>query len=115
MMDSRFDTISIPRLTLVDGGEGSATEKRSAALLVGASKHPLRVVVQNISFAAEVYLAYDAATLQTDEPGSNTFMLQAGVSITIMLAPRQTLNAISLSANAQVSLAISEALPIDKM
>lgn len=115
MMDSRFDTLSVPRLVL-SGAAGRGTDapkKLAATPIVNASKHPLRVIVQNVSFAAEMYLAYDAATLQDNEPGSGTFLLQAGNSVTIMLAPSQRLYAISLSDGCLVSVAISEALPID--
>jgi hypothetical protein len=116
MMDSRLSTISVGmlQLTRTAGDTLSAETKKTApTVLTAASKKPLRVVIDNVSFAAEVYLALDSATLQSNEPGGETFQLQAGRSVTIMLAPDQRLYAISLSVGAQVSLAISEALPID--
>ncbi len=115
MMNSRFNSFSIPRLDVAapSGRAGGSNARRAPALLVAASKRPLRVVVRNTSFAAEVYLAFDAATLQSGEPGANTYELNAGMVDTFMLAPEQELLAMSLSDGAKVSIAISEALPID--
>ena len=117
MMDSRFNTLGVVKLRLHalpgDTGVIADSKKLSPTFLTEASKNPLRVVVDNVSFAAEVYLAFDSATLQTDDPGSNTFMLQAGKQLTLMLAPGQRLCGISLSDGAKVSITISEALPID--
>lgn len=116
MMNSSFETIAVGllRLTKTFGDSATAETKRTAATtLTAASKSPLRVVVRNISFAAEVWMAFDAATLQTNEPGGNCYFLPAGAADTIVLAPGQRLYAISLSTGAKVSLAISEALPAD--
>jgi hypothetical protein len=117
MMDTRLNTLDIIQLQLLAtfGDTPSAETKRTKPTFISeASKLPLRIVVQNVSFAAEVYLSLDASTLQTNEPGGNTFLLQAGVSLTLMLAPQQKIYGISLSTGAKVSIAVSEALPLDK-
>ena len=114
MMDSRFDTLDVVKLTLTPSSDSGANNQRlSPTFILGASKNPLRVVLRNISFAAEIWYSFDAGTLQTNEPGSNTYFQPAGGVDTIMLAPGQKLYAISLSVNAKVSMAVSEALPAD--
>lgn len=119
MMNTRFDTLSIVQLRLQalpgDVGTIADSKKLAPTQITQASKKPLRIVLDNISAGgAEVWFAFDAATLQTNEPGGNTFMLQAGKQLTTMLAPEQRLYAISLSEGAKISLVISEALPADK-
>lgn len=114
MMDSRFDTLDVIKLDLTPSSDSGANSQRSSpTFILGASKKPLRVVLRNISFAAEIWYALDAGTLQTNEPGSNTYFQPAGGTDTFMLAPEQKIYAISLSNGAKVSIAVSEALPAD--
>lgn len=108
MMDSRFDTVVIPQ-RVADGGGAN-----TPAFLVEARMIPLRVLVRNISMAADVILAFDAATLQQVPIASNTYTLPAGQADAFTLAPGQKLYGISASNLAFASVAVSEALPMDK-
>lgn len=113
MMESRFNTLSVIKLGVATDADPQSSV--STTLLVQApTKAPVRVVVRNISFAAEVYLAFSEAALGTNEPGGGTYFLPAGVADVFMLAPTQQLHAISLSDNARVSIGVSEALLEEK-
>lgn len=108
MTDSQLFTLSPPFLTAVDNG---ATGVVPIAM---AWKTPMRVVVRNISLGTIIYLAFNADALLTIQPpGSGLFQLPAGTSDVFVLAPNQRMFASASASGAQISIAISEAVPIN--
>lgn len=83
------------------------------SLLVQAADLPLRVVVRNVSLGLTVWLAYDGTALQVNPVTDAVYDLPAGASDTFVLAPKQKFFAIASGDGARVSIAVSEALPLD--
>jgi hypothetical protein len=110
MMDSRLATITVPQIS---SGQVAVTGGVNA--IVQASKTALRVLVRNLSNGPSVFLSFDGSTLQqTTVPSGNSYELPSGMADAFVLSPGQKLYACSPSANTRVSIALSEALPIDK-
>lgn len=78
-------------------------------IAVGGSV-PTRVVVRNFS-AVAAYVAFDSNDLK-GVGSSAAFRIPNRSSDVLLLAPGQTLFALGEAANAQVSVAISEAFPV---
>jgi len=89
------------------------TGTETPATLFTADKVPMRVVIRNTG-GVPVYLAHDSASLVTDGTSGilNTFQLPAGVDTVIVLAPKQGVYAVGFGAGAEVSIAVSEAIPM---
>jgi hypothetical protein len=115
MMNTTFDTIAIPRLTTttVDAGILVGTTGRDDATrtIAQAMKVPLRVLVRNISFAADALLTFEPGALQQLPTRSQTYRLPAGAADTFMIAPGQKITATSPSDECELSISVSEALP----
>lgn len=108
MQDSKFNTLAV-QFASAD----AASPPFEPALLVKASKKPLRVMLRNISEAVDFILAFDASSLK-DLPGvGGTYTLPAGDSDVFVLAPQQALYAIANGTNGKICVAYSEALPFD--
>ena len=84
-----------------------------ATLAVAGEGRWIRVLVRNISVGVDVYLSTNAQELRQVPPGGNVFILPAGTSEVIPLAPKQHLYASAAGVNGQVCVAISDALPAD--
>lgn len=93
----------------------SATDGVAAPTLVcQCGKTPQRVLVRNNSLGGTVLLAFDSAPLQNaPAASSDLYELPAGQSDIFVLFPKQKLFAASPAANPRISVAISDALPID--
>lgn len=104
MQGTHIDTILIP----VIGASNTPGP------IAKASNLPIRVLVENTS-AALVFLSTDVENLSSTSTGptTGTYRLPSNVSRVFVLAPKQSLYAITAGAGAYVSVAISEALPID--
>jgi hypothetical protein len=100
MKPSQLNTLALP-------AQGSS----NPATLTKAAKIPLRVVVRNTG-PNLVLLAHDAGTLSNAPATANTFKLFPPFEDTYVLAPGEGLYAVSIGAGGEVSVAISEALPI---
>ena len=111
MNPSQVTTYALPYMAL---GRAS-TPGSNPALLAYAppAGPPLRVLVRNVSEAADVILAHDSESLATIPMTSSSFEIPAGNSEVFVLAPGQKLFAASTSADARASVAVSEAMPLD--
>lgn len=107
MMDSQLFTFTPPFVSPSD------SPSNVAAPIAMAWDAPVRVLVRNISLGITVFLAYNAEALQTVPAGSGVFRLPAGASEVFVLAPGQRLFTNAPSSTAKISVAISEALPVD--
>ncbi len=103
---TRFKTWAVPNI----GTDSSAT---AAANVAYNPTKWLRVLVRNIAQAIDVTLALSNQALTQVPPGDDTFLLPAGQSEVFVLAPGQKLFASSAGSGAQVSVAISVALPTE--
>lgn len=109
MAETLLKTVAVPNVTS-DGGNNN--EPGPANLAYDPNRW-LRVLVRNISVGIDVTLALDSSDLRQIPMGQNTFLLPAGVSEVIPLAPAQKLYAACAGNGALVSVAISDALPAD--
>lgn len=110
-MRTILKTINVPNVN-IDGG-GSTLDPGPSAIAYDP-KNWLRVLVRNISVGIDVFLAVDDSSDVRQLPvGINTFLLPAGTSEVIPLAPGQKLYTSCSTNGAQVSVAISAALPAD--
>lgn len=87
------------------------TGSQNPSTLWKAAEIPMRVVVVNLG-PNLVLLAHDPATLSNAPVLANTYRLPVTKEVTIVLAPRQGLYAVSIGVGGAVSIAASEALPI---
>ena len=111
MKDSKLYTVAVP--TITGGTPDQAAPEVQPAILAQASNTPLRALIRNVSFGGvAVQIAFEASTLIM-EGGAQTFELPSGTSESFVLAPGQKIFAASRGANAKVSCAVSDALPID--
>jgi hypothetical protein len=101
MIQSVFQTIQTP-----------ATGTPNAATLAKAGPAPLRVYVSNVG-AAVVALSFASENLANITATTSCFRLLANRDITAVLAPGQTIFGASLGAPGLVSVAVSEALPVE--
>jgi hypothetical protein len=101
MMQSTFQTIQTP-----------ATGTPNSSTLAKAGTVPLRVYVDNIG-AAIVALSFASENLATIAASTSCFRLAVTRNVTVVLAPKQTLFGASLGAPGLVSIAVSEALPVE--
>jgi hypothetical protein len=106
MKESRLDSFAVPSVTTTD-------DVGKPALVVQATKTPLRVVVRNISLGSTVLLAHDGSALQSAPAFAGVYNLPAGQSDIFVVMPGQKLFAATPGANGQISVAISEAIPVD--
>lgn len=83
----------------------------SPAVLTYAAKAPLRVVARNVG-AVNVFFAFETGAL-FPEVTSASFTLPPGGEETFVLAPSEGLYAVALAATGLISIATSEAYPID--
>ena len=105
MQNSQLNSLSVPAI----GSPNPAT-------LFVAALVPIRIVITNIGTNL-VYLAHDPSTLQNFGVGiTNTYLLPAapgpGSQVTLVLAPSQGVYAAGVGVGGQVSIAVSEALPV---
>lgn len=107
MMDTKFDTKSVPSVTPVDA---ATTDVVAPALVTQATDRPLGVLVCNVSFGATIFLAFDPSVLQNLQiPQGAVFTLQPGKSEVIVMAPRQKLFACTNAAGtAPLSIQVFE-------
>jgi hypothetical protein len=78
--------------------------------LAKAAAVPLRVEMRNIG-PVNVILAHDQGTLQTAVVFANAYFLAPERELVVVLAPGQPLYAVGDGVGAQLSIALSEALP----
>lgn len=100
MQPSQVNTLSLP----TQGSQNPGT-------LAKAAKIPLRVVVRNTG-PNLVLLAHDPGTLSNAPAFANAFKLPVLVEDTFVLAPSEGLFGVSIGVGGEVTVAISEALPI---
>jgi hypothetical protein len=101
---SLVNTVAVP----VAGSPNPAT-------LYVATTMPLRLLVRNCG-ANLVFLAHNASDL-TANGGSGiiaAYQLPAGYADVFVLAPKQGMYAVGFGGGSQISIAVSEALPIDR-
>lgn len=84
-----------------------------ATVAVAGEGRWIRVLVRNVSVGVDVYLSTNAQELRQVPPSGNVFILPAGISEVIPLAPGQHLYASAAGDDAQICMAISDALPAD--
>jgi hypothetical protein len=100
--NSKVNTVSVP----IAGSVAPAT-------LYVADKSPLRLLVRN-SGGTPVFLAHEADTLVNIGSSGvlGTFQLPAGDSEVFILAPKQGMYATAFGNGGELTIAISEAIPI---
>jgi len=84
---------------------------QNPATLWKAAEVPVRVVIGNIG-PNLILLAHDSGTLANSPVFANAFRLATTKELTIVLAPQQGLFAVGVGIGGEVSIAVSEALPI---
>jgi hypothetical protein len=102
MQPSQVNSLSLPP----SGSSNPATVTKAA-------KVPLRVVVRNTG-PNLVLLAHDPGTLTNAPVFANTFKLPVMAEDIYVLAPGEGLFAVSIGAGGELTVAISESLPILK-
>jgi len=89
-----------------------ATGGASPATVAKAGDVPLRVYISNVG-GAVVVVSFSASNLNTTAATTSCFRILQNRDATFVLAPRQSLFAASAGMAGMVSVAVSEALPID--
>jgi len=87
------------------------TGSQNPATLWKAANIPMRVVVNNLG-PNMILLAHDVGTLMNSPVFANTFRLFPTKDVVIVLAPKQGLFAVAIGVGGEVSIAVSEALPV---
>jgi hypothetical protein len=101
MQPSQLNTLALPSM----GTDNPAT-------LAKAAQIPLRVVVRNTG-PNLVLVAHDSGTLMNTPVTANAFKIPPVIGEdTFVLAPGEGLFAVAIGIGGEVSVAISEALPI---
>ena len=103
----------VPNISATRAGQAQGQNPGPATLAVAGQGRWLRVLVRNTSVGIDVYLSTQAQELRAVPPGGNVFILPAGTSEVIPLAPGQHLYASAGGAGGTVSACISDALPAD--
>lgn len=104
MRPSLVNTVAVP----VAGAPSPAT-------LYVAAQLPLRLLVRNCG-ANLVFLAHNASDLADATAGViAAYQLPAGYADVFVLAPKQGMYAVGFGGGSQLSIAVSEALPIDRI
>ena len=86
---------------------------KNPARLYQASATPMRVVVRNVGGVA-VFIAHNVSDLNNINSTGATYSLPAGQADVFVLAPGQGIFAAGNGGNGFVSIAASEAIPVDK-
>lgn len=118
MNQSKMRSVTVPDVNQnvgaggpVDGAGTPGSPRPTTA--AQASTTWQRVVVRNVSFGVTVWLSHESSGLQINPVGGDTFELPAGCVDTFVLAPGQKLFAIAGGTGAKISIATSDALPLD--
>lgn len=107
MKASRFKTYDVPQVS------GSVATPTPATIAV-AGRVPLRVVVRNVSaVGSPVFLSAEQGSVSDFPPSSDSYELPPGMVDTFVLAPEMRIYASAGGANCRVSVATSDALPVD--
>jgi|SRR5882672_3655930 len=86
--------------------------KKNSRLFQAGDK-PMRVMVRNVG-GNLVYIAHDANDVSQVNSTGGVYQLPPGASDVFVLAPRQSLFAAANGGAGSVSIAASEAVPVDK-
>lgn len=115
MQDSRVRTISVPDVATFTpgGGDGSTTGSPIPSIGFQSTTKALRLMLRNVSLGVTIAIAHAPEVLQTQPIGSEIYELPPGASDVFVLAPNQKLYAITLGVGGRLSIAASEALPLD--
>lgn len=81
--------------------------------LTQAGPVPMRVVVRNTG-GVVLFIAHDVADLGNISNIGATYQLPPGQADIFVLAPKQSIIAAAQGAGGQASIAVSEAIPVDK-
>jgi hypothetical protein len=100
MQNSQLNSLTLP-----------PTGSQNPATLFKAAGIPIRIVVLNTG-PNLVFLSHDSGTLNAAPVFANTYRLPSGREVVIILAPKQGLFGVSVGVGGEVSIAVSEALPI---
>jgi hypothetical protein len=102
---SLVNTVAVP----LAGSQNPAT-------LYIATTQPLRLLVRNTG-PNLVFLAHNASDLTANANNGiiAAYQLPAGYADVFVLAPKQGMYAVGFGGGSQVSIAVSEALPIDRL
>lgn len=105
MRPSLVNTVAVP----VAGSPNPAT-------LYIATTQPLRILIRNVG-GNLVFLAHNASDLSTNANSGiiAAYQLPAGYADVFVLAPKQGMYAVGFGGGSQISIAVSEALPIDRL
>lgn len=95
--------MAVPQLGLAD----------PARLFQAGQHQPMRVVVRNTG-GNLVFLAHDVSDLSQVNSSAGSYALPAGEADVFVLAPGQSIIAAASGGGGQVSIAASDAIPIDK-
>lgn len=102
MNASIVQTLSVPEI-------GSPSPSR----LYQAGAMPMRCVVRNVG-GVVIIISHDVADLASANSLGATYQLPAGQADVFVLAPKQSIFAVSQGAGGSVSVAVSEAVPVGK-
>jgi len=100
---SIVQTLSVPSV----GAGGNPSR------LIQAAKTPLRVLVRNTG-GTVIFIAHDVSDLSNINAVGAAYQLPAGQSDVFVVAPGQSIIAAAQGAGGQVSIAVSEAIPVGK-
>ena len=102
MQDTNFNTITVPSVGTTN-----------PAIIMNAGNVPLRLLVRNIG-PVLLFLAGDTESLVSPGgPSTGVYRLPTGTADVFVVAPKQSVYAVSAGVGGLVSVASSEALPID--
>jgi hypothetical protein len=109
MFGARCTTINVPSITAT----ASETSPEPRPVIYSAG-HDQVVRIRNNTFGSYVLISYDAAALMSFPNLSDVYKLPAGLSETFVMAKGQQLYcATPGGAGGEISIAVSEALPVD--
>jgi hypothetical protein len=100
---TQLDSIAVPAI-------GAATP----GILARAQETAVRVLVRNTGVSALFISTTTENLVNPGGPSTASFRLVAGAENVFVLAPKQRLYAIALGLGNQASVAISEALPMER-
>ena len=103
MTPSQLETYTLPSV-----GPGTAPNA-----IAHATSTPMRVVVRNVGPVVLFLGIASADVAGAGTPTSKSYQLPVGASDVFVLAPRQAIYASAAGPGSRVSVATSEALPID--
>lgn len=114
MFKSRVHSVSVPIITAPIPTGGVAP---SPATIIEEAGFDCGVRIRNNSVGVFVFIAFDAAVLQTSNPRSDTFKLPPGAAETFLLAKGQGLYASAtsgppLGGDVEISFHIYDGVPV---